>query len=110
MSPMVVTSGLRRTNLRPVSLNVFRRQSVPPQRAAFGVAVSRPAAVAAAVASPTNIKTMNPARFMAFRLSDRTRAGDERSTLSTLAGVTELVDAPGLGPGGALLLRGSSPL
>jgi hypothetical protein len=40
MSPMVVTSGVKRTRHRPMSLNVFSRHRVPPQRAALGVAVS----------------------------------------------------------------------
>ena len=64
MAAIVVVMDARRTDLRPGSLNVFIRQSVPPQLAAVGVVDTRSMAAAAAAVAAMSRAAMRTASFM----------------------------------------------
>jgi hypothetical protein len=91
---------LSATFIRWGSLNVFKRQSWPPQRAAFGAAEWRPAAVAATTPAARKIRAKAATRiiFLAVVIvrffAPKVYSGDA-------AGVAELANALGLGPSGA---------
>ena len=97
-----VPVGSSWTALLPRSLSVFMRHNSPPQRAGVGQAASRPAAAAAsAVAARQHQGGGCRKLHHVLAARDRTPFGQETSTLEPPAGVAELVNAPGLGPGGA---------
>jgi hypothetical protein len=99
IAPIVVVFGASATDLRAGSLNVFSRQSSPPQCVGVGPLGTRANAATAPIEAASTTTPMSPALFTtwAFEIV-RLRA---RAVYSGFrAGVAELANALGLGPSG----------